>query len=245
MTTPRLVRPVTIALALGLASAAHAQTSDTKWNIDVAIGWDNSISGNVNSSAIGTVNNQTVVVLTNQYEDVYGTGLHLKVGGGYMLNQSTEARANISFQALDSDLATLGDYGASPLYASYTDYKSTTLDVGLRRYGRVNTNLRPYAEGTIGIGWIDDINAELVAPQANLRAPVDNFYQSTTAFSWAVHAGLLWGITERLGGFAQLGLRYVSGLADVDNVPGEGLETINDDSARWTMPFLIGVRVGF
>ena len=245
MTTPRFVRPLALALALGLASTAHAQTTDTKWSVDVAIGWDNSISGNINSSAIGAVDNQTVVVLTNQYEEVYGTGLHFRVGGGYMLNANTEARASLSFQSADSDLATLGDYGASPLYADYTDYKSTSLDVGLRRYGRVNTNLRPYAEGTIGLGWIDDIDADLVAPQANLRVDANNFYQSTTAFSWAVNAGLLWGMTERLGGFAQLGLRYVSGLAEVDNFVGTGLDEINDNSARWTLPFVIGARINF
>ena len=186
-----------------------------------------------------------MVILTNQYEDVYGTGLHLKVGGGYLLNPSTEARVSLSFQALDSDLATLGDYGASPLYGDFTDYKSTTLDVGLRRYGRVDTNLRPYAEGTIGLGWIDDIDADLVAPQANLRLDANNFYQSTTAFSWAVNAGMLWAVTNRLGGFAQIGLRYVSGLADVDNFVGSGLDEINDDRARWTLPFVVGARMTF
>jgi opacity protein-like surface antigen len=245
MTTCRFTRSLALALTLGLASVAHAQTTDTKWNVDIGIGWDNSISGNINSSAIGTINNQTVVVLTNQYEDVYGSGLHVRVGGGYKLNVNTEARVNLSFQSADSDLATLGDYGASPLYADYTDYKSTSFDVGLRRYGRVNTNLRPYVEGTIGLGWIDDIDADLVAPQANLRVDANNFYQSTTAFSWAVNAGMLWGLNERLGTFAQLGLRYTSGLAEVDNFVGEGLESINDHSSRWTLPFLVGVRVGF
>ena len=149
MTTHRLVRAVTVALTLGLASAAHAQTSDTKWSIDVAIGWDNSISGNINGSTIGSINNQTVVILTNKYEEVYGTGLHFRVGGGYMLNPTTEARVALSVQALDPDLATLGDYGASPLYGQYTDYESTTLDFGLRKYGSSNTSMRPYVEGSL------------------------------------------------------------------------------------------------
>jgi Outer membrane protein beta-barrel domain len=245
MPTHRLVRAVTVALTLGLASAAHAQTSDTKWSIDVGIGWDNSISGNINSSTIGSINNQTVVILTNQYEEVYGTGLHFRVGGGYMLNPTTEARVALSVQALDSDLATLGDYGASPLYGDYTDYESTTLDFGLRRYARSNTNLRPYAEGSIGLGFINEIDLALAAPQANLTTDANNFYQQTASFTWAVQAGLLWSMSNRLGGFAQLGLRYVSGLADVDNFVGEGLESINDNSSRWTLPFLIGVRVGF
>jgi hypothetical protein len=151
----------------------------------------------------------------------------------------------LAVQALDSDLATLGDYGASPLYGDYTDYESTTLDFGLRRYGRIETALRPYVEGLIGIGFISDIDLELAAPQANLVTTSNNFYQSTTAFTWSVNAGLLWNANRRLGGFAQLGLRYVSGLADVDNIAGEGLDSINDDSSRWTLPFLIGVRVGF
>ena len=105
MTTPRFFRPFALALTLGLASTAHAQTADTKWSVDLAIGWDNSISGNINSSAIGSVNDQTVVVLTNQYEDVYGSGLHIRVGGGYKLNPNTEARVNLSFQSADADLA--------------------------------------------------------------------------------------------------------------------------------------------
>jgi hypothetical protein len=245
-TTPRIVGAVTVGLMLGLTSAAQAQTNESKWSIDVGIGWDNSIAGNINSSTIGSINNQTVVILTNQYEEVYGTGLHFRVGGGYMLNPTTEARVTLAFQGLDSDLATLGDYGASPLYGDYSDYESTSLDFGLRRYGKKSdSSLRPYVEGSIGIGVINAIDLTLAAPQANLTSVANNFYQQTTSFTWGVSAGMLWDITNRLGGFAQLGLRYVSGLADVDNIVGTGLDSINDNSSRWTLPFVIGVRVGF
>ena len=152
MTRTFIGRVVAVGLTLGLASTAHAQTSDRRWSVDFGIGWDNSVSGNINSSTIGSANGQTVVVLTNKYEEVYGTGLHFRIGGGYKLDPSTEARVTLTIQALDADLATLGDYGASPLYADYTDYEGTSLDFGLRRYGRVDTTLRPYAEGSIGLG---------------------------------------------------------------------------------------------
>ncbi len=105
--------------------------------------------------------------------------------------------------------------------------------------------MRPYAEGSIGLGFINEIDLGLAAPQANLVTDANNFYEQTASFTWAVQAGLLWNMSNRLGGFAQLGLRYVSGLADVDNFVGQGLESINDNSSRWTLPFLIGVRVGF
>ncbi len=237
---------VTLAIALCVASEARAQSDpDQKWSIDAGIGWDNSISGNINSSGIGTFNGQTVVILKNSYEDVYGTGLHLRGGVGYMLNPTTEARATIAFQSLDADLARLGDYGASNLYGQYADYQSLTLDIGLRRYAQSNMGFRPYFEGSIGMGFNDEIEVELVAPQAGLTQPANDFYDGTVAFSFGLAGGVLWNANERVGVFGQLGLRYVTGLAEVDQLFGSGLETINDKSARWTVPFVMGVRFGF
>jgi hypothetical protein len=147
MIAHRFLRVSIVMAALSAASTAHAQSgADYKWNVDVGIGWDNSISGNINSSAIGSLNDQSVVILKNRYEDVYGTGLHLRFGGGYTVNEVLEARLTFSFQSLDADLTRMG---------------------------------------------------------------------------------------------------YVTGMAEVDDLVGTGLDTINDKSARWTMPFVFGVRAGF
>ena len=86
-----------------MGATAQAQ-STSKFSVEFGIGWDNSISGNINSSAIGSLNDQTVVILKNKYEDVYGTGLNLRFGGGYMLNDETEVRVMFTFQSLDADL---------------------------------------------------------------------------------------------------------------------------------------------
>jgi hypothetical protein len=42
-----------------------------------------------------------------------------------------------------------------------------------------------------------------------------------------------------------VGLRWMTGMADVDQLEDTSLETINDKSARTTFPFLLGVRFGF
>ena len=52
-------------------------------------------------------------------------------------------------------------------------------------------------------------------------------------------------VAEKVGVYGQLGLRYVTGMSAVDGLAGTGLETINDKSARWTVPFIAGVRVRF
>ena len=71
---------VAVLSALGVAPAAQAQPSvlDYRWSFDVGLGWDNSLSGNINSGAIGNLDGKTAVVTPNSYSDVYGTGFHLR-----------------------------------------------------------------------------------------------------------------------------------------------------------------------
>ena len=234
-----------VAILLGASSTAQAQANDSKFSVEFGIGWDNSISGNINSSAIGRINNIATVITKNTYDDVYNKGLHLKFGGGYMFKEDVEARATFTFQSSDADLARMGDYGVSPLYGQFSDYQSFALDVGLRKYHRMTPSVQLYGDGSIGIGFVDKVDVTLVAPAVDLFRDANDFYDQTTAFAWAINGGVLFQGEGRLGVFAQLGIRKVSGMSEVDDLAGTGLQTINDNSGRWTMPFLVGARFGF
>jgi hypothetical protein len=247
MNHKRVIVAVAMLAALGLAPAAQAQPSilDYRWSFDVGLGWDNSVSGNINSGAIGSLDGQTVVVTPNSYSDVYGTGFHLRFGGGYLIDEISEVRAVFTYQSLSADLTEMGDFGVSTLYGQYDKYKSFGLDVGFRRYFDVKPNVRPYVEGTIGLGFITEIDVVLSAPAANFTGRATDFYDRTAAFAFAGNAGVLWQVSERVGAYGQFGLRWMSGLSQIDNLAGTGLETINDDSSRWTLPIMVGARVRF
>ena len=241
-----LVGCVVLVLALGLVSTAQAQAPpDSKWSADVGIGWDNGISGNINSSAIGTINGQTVAILKNQYEDVYGTGLHLRFGGGYLFREDTEARVTFTFQSLDADLVRMGDYGASNLYGQYADYQSFGIDFGLRRYMPVSPLIRAYGEASIGLAFIDETDVTLTAPQANFSGTATDFYDKTSALTFGINLGATFSVMPRVEAFSQIGLRYVSGMSEVDAFVGTGLENINNESQRWALPFMAGLRLRF
>jgi hypothetical protein len=250
---PTRTYPMVVVLAttvmLGAASTARAQSaaSASPFSLDFGLGWDNGVTGQINSSGIGTINDQVVVVTNNSYDDVYGAGLHLRFGGGYLFNEGTEVRATFTFQSLDADFVTpMGDIGTSNLYAQYTDYQTFGLDVGLRRYaGNTSRRLRPYGEGTIGIGFVDKTDVTLVAPGANLVGQANDFYDQTAAFTFGANAGVLVDTGSRVGIYAQLGLRWVSGMAEIDDLASTGLGNINDKSSRWTLPFIAGIRFGF
>ena len=245
----RILAGIIVTLSCASGAVAQAQPSPaakaTPWSVEFGIGWDNSISGNINSSAIGTLNNQAVVILKNSYEDVYGTGLHLRFGGGYLFDEITEVRATFTLQSLDADLTEMGDIGSSRLYGQYQDYQSFGLDVGLRRYMDLAPAFRVYGEGTIGLAFIDETDVVLVAPGANLAQRATDFYDKTAAFTLGANTGLMVRAGPRFDVFGQLGLRWVSGMAAIDDLEGTGLETINDKSGRWTLPFLAGVRMRF
>jgi hypothetical protein len=228
---------------------SQAQTQPaaaSRFVVDLGVGIDVSVNGNVNSGAIGRLQGQAAAILPNPYGDVYGTGLHFKFGGGYVLNPEAELRGVFTYQSADANLVRLGDIGPSSLYGQYSDYKTLGLDLGYRRYVPLqNTRLRIYGEATIGAAFIDSINIVLSAPQANLVIDQTDFYDSTAAFTWGVNFGILFPVAQKLDLNAQFGLRHVSGLSEVDQLIGTGLDDINNDSARLTFPIVVGVRLRF
>jgi hypothetical protein len=228
------------------AQAPAAQPSESPWVFDVGVGIQPSINGNVNSGVIGTLQGQTTAILPQSYGDVYGTGIEFHFGGGYALNEESELRGIFVYQSVDANLVRLGDIGASSLYGKYSDYKSLSLDLGYRRYVPVTTpNLRVYGEATVGIGFIDRINVQLAAPQSNTVFNNTDFYDGTATFTMSINAGVLFRVAEQVDLNAQIGLRRLSGLADVDQLVGTGLEDLNNDSARLTFPIVVGLRFRF
>jgi len=251
MTHITVKRAAVAAIIIGLATAGAARAQATtepesKWSAEFGLGWDNGISGNINSSGYGEINNQVVVITKNSYNDVYGAGLHLRFGGGYLFKPDTEARVTFTFQSLDADYITpMGDIGTSNLYGQYTDYQTFGIDFGLRRYATLRPKLRAYGEGTIGIGFVDKTDVTLIAPGANLVTQANDFYDQTAAFTFGINVGIDVQSGKNVGYFGQLGLRYVGGMSEVDDFVGTGLENINDKSARWTLPFVVGVHYRF
>jgi len=198
------------------------------------------------SAATAVAQGQAAAILPNPYGEVYGTGLHFKFGGGYVLNPQSEVRAIFTFQSADANLVRLGDIGPSSLYGQYSDYVSLGLDLGYRRYVPIeNSNVRVFGEATVGMAFIDEINVVLSAPQANIVINQTDFYDRTGALTLGFNVGVLMPIASQVDLSAQVGLRRVSGLSDVDQLVGTGLDDINNDSSRLTFPIVIGARFRF
>jgi hypothetical protein len=235
------------ALLTGIPATLIAQPAgESRWVVDVGVGIDPSINGNVNSGAIGTLQGQATAILPQTYGNVYGTGTQLRFGGGYALDDRSELRGIFTYQTADANLVRLGDIGASSLYAQYSDYKSFGLDLGYRFYMPIESkDMRFYGEATLGAAFVDRINAQLAAPQTNTIFNSTDFYDATAAFTWGINVGALFKVAEKVDLNAQIGLRHVGKLAQIDQFVGTGLDDINNDTARLTFPIVVGVRFRF
>lgn len=242
----KLYTLVLTAILLSCAANAGAQASESPWVVDLAVGIDLNIAGNVNSGAIGRIQGLAAAILPNPYGEVYGAGSHFKFGGGYALDELAELRGVFTYQSADADLVRMGDLGPSSLYGQYSDYKTLGLDFGYRRYVPLrDTRMRVYGEGTLGVAFIEEINVLLSAPQANLVIDETDFYDQSAAFTWGINVGVLFPVAEKVDFNAQMGIRHVGGLSEVDQLIGTGLDEINNDSARLTFPVVVGVRFRF
>jgi opacity protein-like surface antigen len=237
---------IATAVLVSTPTLVRAQTS-SPWSVDLAIGWDNSVSGDFLTGGIGTLQGAPVVLENTSWDEVYGTGVLFNVAVGYDLGTRNELRAGFTMQSTGSDDAqTIGTVSGGPLFANFDNYKAWTIDVGYRRYFAERAErFRPYVGGGIGLGIVSEIQADLAQTGAGLVLEDVDFYDGNGAVTFGGNAGLLYRLNDRFSLDARLGLRYVSGLADVEDAVFSGLDDVNEDSSRWTVPLTVGAKIRF
>ena len=255
MSTQRVQQALMMSAFLLLAGKASAQTTvvatspqtgQSSWNAEATVGWDVNVSGAFLAAGIGTLEQSAAVINAQSFGDVYGTGVLWQFGGGYMVDEINEVRGQVSYQRAGSDIVNLGTANGTDLVATFDDYKSWTIEAGYRHFFATrDVRLRPYGGATLGVAIINEIDAVFAAPQGGITRSATDFYDGTAALSFGVNAGALYAVNNRYDFHAQFGLRFNSGLSQIDSLRGTGLEDINDKSSRWTMPISIGIRVNF
>src|SRR6478735_10100380 len=115
------------------ATSAAQEPLDTKWAVDVQVGFDNPVAGNVVSAGIGTLAGLPAVIESQSYGDIYGTGVFFRAGGAYKIDARTEVLGVFTFQSVSSDVKQVGTVNNQVLYATFDDYKAWGID-GVFRY---------------------------------------------------------------------------------------------------------------
>jgi hypothetical protein len=235
------------------AAAPVADSFRHRTTISVQFGVDNQFSGNMIKASTGTTTGGQPINLTETtFDSVYGRIGMLKIGTGYRTSPRTEAVFNFVWSDSDADesatrIGTAGTAGEIPLDVNFTSYKYWGIEGGNRWYF-ARTRFTPYLGYLVGINRHQDIRGTFVGVPTSatpgLAAQDGKFFEKSWALSVGPTGGVLIGVgpIEVMGEFQ---LRYLGKLSDVDWLVEEGLKNINDESSRWSIPFVLGARLRF
>jgi hypothetical protein len=236
------------------AQMAPAPADDTLRNrLTIAVLWgiDNSFSGEIAQDGSATYLGVPITFNDTTFDSVYGKMGLLKIGFGYRTSPRTEANFNFVWSNSTSEVIQIGTYGdqaaPAPLSVKFGDYDYWGVEGG-QRFFFSRVRFTPFAGYTVGINRFSSLSADFstpaTGPQPLIAVNNSEFFKASWALSFSFTGGFLVGLGP-VELMAESGVRYMGGLADVPPLAETGLATINDDSSRWSIPFLIGVRLRF
>ncbi len=139
----------------------HQVTTPSRWSVEGSIAAQQFTGGNVLQN-FPTAGDST---FKQEYDDVYETGLGATAGLSYDVAPKTTIFGQGFYNEAESKNERLNigsTAGGTPLFGTISDYKSYGMEVGFREYASANPyKTRPYIGGTIGMSYVDSIDARI------------------------------------------------------------------------------------
>ena len=202
------------------------------------------LNGNVHGGGSGTVLGLPTQVQARSYGDVYGSGFYWAAGLGYRVGEAGEIRVQGSYTANPADRLQVGTVAGLPLFALFDDYKAFGMDVGYRQY-LGTAMVRPYVGASGGFVRLDTIQSEFSVPAAGVVLSNVNMYDTSVVPSVGAGGGVQINLSDRVAVQGGVEFRWQGDATGLDGLAGTGLESINDESRRWSMPITGGITVRF
>lgn len=236
-------------------SPSHAVLANgnclSRLNIEGGIGASFNVGGDI---VTGDQSNFAGTNVRNvDYDEAYDTGVRYELGASYALSPNTKVSATGFIDEADSaGNVNFGTIGGQAFTGSMSDYKSTGLELGLRKYfnpksAPIVRSVRPYVEGRVGAAYQDAVFME------NAQLGGVNIGTGRLAFTdsgWVPSAAGLVGLETPLTRFSTIGvetgIRY-TGSADQNTTtfgPGP-FQNLNDSDGRISVPLMLRGRYRF
>lgn len=225
-------------------SAGDARAQSNPWSVSFDLGTQIALSGDVHGGGSGTVLNLPTQVQARSYGDIYGNDFYWAAGLGYRVGEAGEIRVQGSYTSNPADRLQVGTVANLPLFALFEDYKAFGMDFGFRQYFGSAT-ARPYVGAGGGFVRVDKIQSEFSVPAAGVVLSNVNMYDTSVVPSFGAGGGVQINLSDRFAVQGGLEFRWQGDAKDLDGLAGTGLESINDESRRWSMPITGGITVRF
>jgi len=237
-------RTAVAALAAAVLLAPRAAAAQGPWSVSFDLGGQMPISGDVHGGGTGTVLTLPTTVEARSYDDVYGPGFTWAAALGYRVSEQGEIRVRGSYTSNPAEEIQVGTVAGLPLLALFDDYKAFAMDVGYRQY-LATSAVQPYIGADVGFVRLDAISSTFSVPAASVVLPDVDFLDSSVVPAFGLGGGVQAWLSEHLAVQAGVDFRWHGDATDLDGLAGTGLEGINDETRRWSLPVTGGITVAF
>lgn len=214
------------------------------WSVSFDVGGQIAVDGNVHQGGPGLVLGLPTEVGSRSYDDVFGPGFYWAAALGYRIADQNEVRVRGSYTTNPAERLEVGTVAGLPLLALFDDYKAFGMDFGYRRYWGT-ARVQPYVGADVGFVRLETINSEFSVPAAGVVLSNVDFLESSVVPAFGFGGGLQVHLSGRVAVQAGLDFRWHGDATDRDGLAGTGLETINDETRRWSAPVTGGLAVRF
>jgi hypothetical protein len=238
-----MVRQVLWAVAAAgvLATPAAAQTP---WSVSFNLGADVALSGDVHGAGTGRVLALPTTVEARGYDEVYGNPFTWSLDFGYEASGGNELRVRLFRTAGAAERVQVGNVAGLALFAEFDDYAATGVDFGYRKYLGPG-GVRPFVGGSVGFVRAGQNDGTFTVPAAGVTLADVPMTDSSTAATFALSGGVMVPMGSTFGIQAGVDFRWHGDLEPIDGLAGTGLEAINDETRRWSMPITVGAVIRF
>ena len=233
-----------VAAVLVALSAGDVRAQSNPWSVSFDLGTQVALSGDVHGGGSGTVLGLPTQVEARSYKDVYGNGFYWAAGLGYRVGEGGEIRVQGNYTANPADRLQVGTVAGLPLFALFDDYKAFGMDFGYRQYFGT-AMARPFVGASAGFVRVDTIQSEFSVPAAGVVLSNVNMYDTSVVPSVGVGGGVQINLSDRVAVQGGVEFKWQGDATDLDGLAGTGLEAINDENRRWSMPITGGITVRF
>jgi len=225
-------------------SAGDVRAQSHPWSASFDLGTQVALSGDVHGAGSGRVLNLPTQVEARSYGDIYGNGFYWAASLGYRVGTAGEIRVQGSYTDNPAERLQVGTVAGLPLLALFDDYSAFGMDFGYRQYVG-SAMARPYVGASGGFVRVDAIQSEFSVPAAGVVLSNVNMYDTSVVPSFGAVGGVQINFSERFAVQGGVEFKWQGDANDLDGLAGTGLETINDESRRWSMPITGGITVRF
>ena len=223
-------------------STVSAQTN--RWSVSFDLGSQAAANGDVHADGSGTVLGLPTQVTSKSYGDVYGPGFYWAAGVGYRVGAQGELRLRGSYTINPAERLQVGTVAGLPLLGLFDDYDAFGMDFGYRQY-LGGGKARPFVGADVGFVRLETVTAEFSVPAAGVVLPNVDFLESSVVPAFGLGGGVQVSLTDAVAIQGGVDFRWHGDATDRDGLAGTGLETINDETRRWSMPVTAGVTLRF